>query len=132
MGVFTSAELRLIRIFQPDRWITHVPGLLVYAVRVLKVSKACSLAAFVTLTMEKTHINLVILSPSQEVNKLTFSSISTATTIGELKEKISAQVATHPAAARQRLIYRGHALVDVGKTLKEVFTQEIVCSSSIH
>ena len=82
--------------------------------------------------MEKTHINLVILSPSQEVNKLTFSGISIATTIGELKEKISAEVATHPAPTRQRLIYRGHALVDVGKTLKEVFTQEIVCFMPVH
>ena len=81
--------------------------------------------------MEKTHINLVILSPSQEVNKLTFSGISTATSIAELREKISAEVATHPAPARQRLIYRGHALVDAGKTLKDVFTQEIVCFTSI-
>lgn len=79
--------------------------------------------------MEKSHINLVILSPSQEVNKLTFSGISTATSIGELREKISAEVASHPAPARQRLIYRGHALIDVGKTLKDVFTQEIIDSS---
>ena len=77
--------------------------------------------------MEKTHINLVILSPSQEVNKLTFSGISTATSIGELRERISAEVGTHPAPARQRLIYRGHVLVDVGKTLKDIFTQDIVC-----
>ncbi len=77
--------------------------------------------------MGKTHINLVILSPSQEVNKLTFSGISTTTSLGELREKISAEVATHPAPARQRLIYRGHALVDVGKTLKDVFSQEVVC-----
>ncbi|KAF6238498.1 hypothetical protein HO173_003466 [Letharia columbiana] len=79
--------------------------------------------------MEKTHINLVILSPSQEVNKLTFSGISTATSIGELRERISAEVATHPAPARQRLIYRGHPLIDVAKTLKDVFTQEIIDSS---
>ena len=82
--------------------------------------------------MEKTHINLVILSPSQEVNRLTFSGISTATSIGELREKISVEVATHPAPARQRLIYRGHALIDAGKTLKDVFTQEIVCLMSDH
>ena len=82
--------------------------------------------------MEKTHINLVILSPSQEVNKLIFSDISTATSIGELRERISAQVATRPAPARQRLIYRGHALIDAGKTLKDVFTQEIVCLMPCH
>ncbi len=82
--------------------------------------------------MEKTHINLVILSPSQEVNRLTFSGISTATSIGELRERISFEVATHPPPARQRLIYRGHALIDAGKTLKDVFTQEIVCLVSDH
>ena len=82
--------------------------------------------------MEKTHINLVILSPSPDVTKLNFSNISTATTIGDLKEKISAEVATRPTPARQRLIYRGHALVDAGKSLKEVFTQEIVRSVPIH
>lgn len=78
-------------------------------------------------TMEKTQIDLIILSPSAEVNKLTFPAIYTGTTIGELREKISAAAATHPAPARQRLIYRGHALVDAKKTLKEIFTQEIVC-----
>lgn len=82
--------------------------------------------------MEKTHINLVILSPSPEVNKLTFSGISTATNVGELREKISVIVATHPAPARQRLIYRGHALIDMGKTLKDIFTQEIVCLMPCH
>lgn len=77
--------------------------------------------------MEKTHINLVILSPSQEVDKLTFSGIPIATSIGELRERISAAVATHPAPGRQRLIYRGHALIDVERTLKDIFTQELVC-----
>ena len=77
--------------------------------------------------MEKSEINLVILSPSAEVNKLTFTAIPTATTVGELREKISAAAATHPVPARQRLIYRGHALMDVKKTLKDIFTQEIVC-----
>lgn len=77
--------------------------------------------------MEKAHIDLIILSPSVEVNKLTFPAISTATTVGELREKISAAAVIHAAPARQRLIYRGHALVDAKKTLKEIFTQEIVC-----
>ena len=76
--------------------------------------------------MEKTTINLVILSPSSEVNKLTFSSISTATTVGELRERISAAVISHPIPGRQRLIYRGHALLDATRTLKDIFTQEIV------
>ncbi len=77
-------------------------------------------------TMEKTQIDLIILSPSPEVNKLTFPAISTATTVGELREKISSAAVTHPAPTRQRLIYRGHPLIDAKKTLKEIFTQDIV------
>ncbi|KAL6720412.1 hypothetical protein ACLMJK_002334 [Lecanora helva] len=80
--------------------------------------------------MEKTNINLVILSPSSEVNKLTFSSISTTTTIGELRERITAAVSSHPPPGRQRLIYRGHPLLDANRTLKDVFTQEIVIDNS--
>ena len=83
-------------------------------------------------TMEKTQIDLIILSPSPEVNKLTFPAISTATTVGELREKISSAAVTHPAPARQRLIYRGHALIDAMKTLKEIFTQDIVCYQDLY
>jgi len=78
-------------------------------------------------TMAKTQVNLIILSPTPEVNNLTFSSISTATTIGELRERIFTAAPSHPAPGRQRLIYRGHALIDAKKTLKDVFTQDIVC-----
>ena len=76
--------------------------------------------------MTKSEINLVVLSPSSEVNKLTFSPISTATTVAELKDKVTAAVVTHPNPRRQRLIYRGHPLLDVNRTLRDVFTQEIV------
>ncbi len=82
--------------------------------------------------MEKTEINLVILSPSPEVNKLTISAIPTTTTIAELRERISIAVTTHPAPERQRLIYRGHALIDGKKTLKDIFTQEIVRFHVVH
>lgn len=82
--------------------------------------------------MEKVEINLVILSPSPEVNKLTIASVPTTTTIAELREKISAAVTTHPAPERQRLIYRGHALIDGKRTLKEIFTQEIVRFPAVH
>ncbi len=76
--------------------------------------------------MAKTEINLVILSPSSEVNRLTFSSIPTTTTVGELTGKIASAVVSHPPPGRQRLIYRGHALTDYNRTLKDIFTQEIV------
>ena len=76
--------------------------------------------------MAKTEITLVILSPNAAVNNLTFPSISTASTIGDLKEKIAATAVSHPPPNRQRLIYRGHAVTDSKKTIQEVFTQETV------
>ena len=125
-----TAELRQRRTsnVRPDRSLPHKsPNLCT-----VLFSTGSSLGAPIIGRMEKTHIKLIILSPSPEVNKLTFSGIATATNIGELKERISAEVASHPAPARQRLIYRGHALVDVGKTLKDIFTQEIVCLILCH
>ena len=83
-------------------------------------------------TMEKTQIDLIILSPSPEVNKLTFPALSTATTVGELREKISSAAITHPPPSRQRLIYLGHPLNDAKKTLKEIFTQDIVRFQDLH
>lgn len=83
-------------------------------------------------TMEKTQIDLIILSNSPEVNKLAFPALSTATTVGELREKISSAAVTHPPPSRQRLIYLGHPLNDAKKTLKEIFTQDIVRFQHLH
>ena len=80
---------------------------------------------------EKSRIDLVILSPSTEVNKLTFQHLSTDTTVSELKRKISGVVPSQPSANQQRLIYRGHALLRGEATLKDVFSQEIVCLQSL-
>ena len=82
--------------------------------------------------MEKTQIDLVILSPSPEVNRLTFPALSTATSVGELREKISSAAATHPPPSRQRLIYLGRPLNDAKKTLKEIFTQATVRFRDLH
>lgn len=68
-----------------------------------------------------------VLSPSIEVpNKLTFAELPTSITIGELKKKICDAVPARPAPQRQRLIYRGKALVNDGTSLKDIFTQETV------
>lgn len=68
-----------------------------------------------------------VLSPSIEVpSRLTFSDIFTSTTVGELKIKIRDVVASRPAPDRQRLIYRGKALIQEGATLKDIFSQETV------
>ena len=72
-------------------------------------------------------IFLHILSPSSEVpDKLTFPAIPVTTTVGELKNKIQDAIATKPSPGRQRLIYRGKALVKATDTMKDVFGQEAV------
>ncbi len=72
-------------------------------------------------------IFLHVLSPSSEVpKKLTFPSIPVATTIGELKSRIQDAIATRPAPGKQRLIYRGKALVRDTDTMIEVFGQDAV------
>ena len=76
---------------------------------------------------EHQTIFLHILSPSLEVpDKLTFPAIPVTTTVGELKNKIQDAIATKPSPARQRLIYRGKALVKTTDTMKDVFGQEAV------
>jgi hypothetical protein len=76
---------------------------------------------------EPQTIFLHILSPSPEVpDKLTFPAIPVTTTVGELKKKIQDAIATKPTPGRQRLIYRGKALVRTTDTMKDVFGQEAV------
>ena len=70
----------------------------------------------------KRRIFLNILSPSAEVpQKLTYPDIPASTTILELKQKIQNDVETRPAPERQRLIYRGRALVQQEKSLEDIF-----------
>ncbi|MCJ1366245.1 hypothetical protein MMC16_005372 [Acarospora aff. strigata] len=72
-------------------------------------------------------IFLHVLSPSLEVpNKLRFPSVPISTTVGELKIKIQDAIATKPVPGRQRLIYRGKALVKDTDTMKDVFGQDAV------
>ena len=68
-----------------------------------------------------------VVSPSSEVpDKLTFPNLSLATTIGEMKLKIQDAVVTKPAPQRQRLIYRGRALIQQDLTLATLFGNEAV------
>ena len=72
-------------------------------------------------------ILLHLLSPSIEIpNKHTFSDVPTSTTVAELKTKICNAVPSRPATERQRLIYRGKALLKDGATLAEIFSQGTV------
>ena len=82
--------------------------------------------------IHRDQIQLNVISPSVQVQKLTFSGLSTACTIQQLKAKICDSVPIKVAPERQRLIYRGHVLNQDQKTLKDVFTQELVRFASIH
>ena len=74
------------------------------------------------------NILLHVLSPAVEVpnSRLTFSAVSASTTIEELKKKIQDAISTKPSPERQRLIYRGKALVRNEASLQEVFGNEAV------
>ena len=75
----------------------------------------------------KGRIFLNILSPSAEVpQKLTYPDIPTSTTILELKQKIQNDVETRPGPERQKLIYRGRALLQGEKTLEDIFGHSAV------
>ena len=77
------------------------------------------------------EIQLKIISPSPEIGPLTFPSISTSFTVAQLKQKISDASETKvPLPIQQRLIFRGHVLAQEQRTLKEIFGQDTVCSST--
>lgn len=79
---------------------------------------------------DQQKILLYILSPSFGVpNRTTFRDILTSTTVGELKKMICDVIPSKPSPQSQRLIYRGRALIQDGLTLKDVFTQETVCTT---
>lgn len=83
-------------------------------------------------SQEAQALLLHVLSPSAEVpDKLTFSSIPVTTTVAELKARIQDAIPSMPSPARQRLIYRGKALVKDTDTLKDVFGQETVSHRQI-
>ena len=72
-----------------------------------------------------------VVSPSTEVtNKLTFPEVPTTTTISAMKRRIQDAVATRPTPERQRLIYRGMALVQQDLTLGKLFGVEAVRRST--
>lgn len=50
--------------------------------------------------------------------------ISLNTTVASLKDRIQAELPEHPTPQFQRLIYRGHALVRDGATLRQVLRLE--------
>ena len=90
-------------------------------------STAATTAA--TATTKKGTIDLKLLSPSPDVppSGLFFEDIPTSTTLGELRNRITAALSSRPPPARQRLIYFGRVLQRDDDTLAGVFGENNVC-----
>lgn len=74
-------------------------------------------------------VDVRVLSPSPEADGgITFSTLSTTTTIGELKTKIRDALPSKPAPDRMRIIYLGRVVTN-DVTLGLVFGPNDVCSS---
>ena len=78
-------------------------------------------------------IDLKILSPSPEVrNGLNFTSLLASTTVGQLKEKIRAELPSRPPNDRRRLIYRGRVMADESQTMSYIFGEDTVRQQKEH
>jgi hypothetical protein len=73
-------------------------------------------------------IDLKLLSPSPEVpaSGLYLENLPTTTTLGELRNRITVALASHPPPARQRLIYFGRVLQRDDDTLAGIFGESSV------
>lgn len=72
-------------------------------------------------------VDIRITGPSEELrNGILFPGIPKSITIGQLKERISAELPSHPPAHRQRLIYLGRALQPDTEKLSHYFGENIV------
>ena len=68
-----------------------------------------------------------VVSPSNEVpDRLTFQDVPVTSTIADIKRRIQDAVSTKPEPERQRLIYRGRALVQQDQTLATLFGNDVV------
>ena len=83
-------------------------------------AEGASAAPTGSLTDTKLSI-LHILSPSPDVpQRLTFNDIPLATSIADLKQRISQSLPTQPPANQQRLIYRGRPLLNDCTVLEDI------------
>ena len=75
-------------------------------------------------------IKLNVISPNSP--SVTLIDVPISTTIDALKQTIYEASPSHPPVTSQRLIYRGHPVIQGEKTLREVFTESIVSSRRSH
>ncbi|KAG8528824.1 uncharacterized protein KY384_006513 [Bacidia gigantensis] len=78
---------------------------------------------------ERDRIRLHILSPNSP--SVTFNDFPTSTTLAALKRIIHEASPAHPPIALQRIIYRGHPIVQIERTLKEVFSQAVINDNEV-
>jgi Ubiquitin family len=71
-------------------------------------------------------VHLRILCPNQEVQQLSFTGLSSSTTVGQVKLKIRDVIATRPEPGIQRLLYQGKWLGRDDHTLSTVFGADAV------
>ena len=76
----------------------------------------------------KDSIDLKLLSPSADVpaSGLLLENLPVTTTIGELRDRVTAALPSHPPSTRQRLIYYGRVLQRDDDTLESVLGQSNV------
>jgi hypothetical protein len=74
-------------------------------------------------------INLRILSPTLPTGPLIFNNLPAATTVAQLKAKITTALSSQPTPANQRLIYLGRLLRQDDDTLSTVFGAETIRDS---
>ena len=73
----------------------------------------------------RSTIQLNVISPSIQVQKITFSELPIAITVADLKSKISDAAPNKVEPSQQKLIYRGRVLNNGQKTLAEIFEHEV-------
>ena len=74
----------------------------------------------------KTTFKLKVISPSPELDGgIIFNSLAVVTTVSQLKLQIRERVSSKPSPEQQRLIYRGHVLVDNDASMADVFGAEV-------
>ncbi|KAI9814246.1 MAG: hypothetical protein M1827_003412 [Pycnora praestabilis] len=86
-----------------------------------------------SLTNKSKTIFLHILSPSSEIaNKLSFPSLPSTTTVGDLKNKVRDAVVSKPSTERMRLIHQGRVVARDSDTMKDVLGQEAIDNPVAH
>ena len=77
--------------------------------------------------LDASEIDLYVLSPSPEIKdgRIIFLKIPLETSVSTLKHQIQARVDSHPPPSRQRLIYRGRALMNGTAILQDVLRAEV-------